>query len=460
MNSSSMIASLGENSRRYEAELRRFQLELSNAHEQELRLQQQIAGVFPQIANLQLAGGARLSDEVQRLLGQRERTESGLREELAVAEAGVAKHLQEMSRVSQEIEALVADVNRQLRVEPAYQQQAAILAEAVERCNEAAASYQELRDECRGKLRVFQTEPLYLYLKGRGFGTDRYVGRTFFRELDRWIARLCNFPQNSGVEQSLLAMQEANEGAQWQRDSHRAVQEAELARLYQEALAGTLLSVLQARLKTEREAVEAGKAQANAVHERLGLFVSKGDEHFAQVAELLSRQLAEMSDAKLEHLAGQTATQQDDELVQRVRDLRAELDDLRLRVPFLEMKCRDTERDYARAKQLERDLQSGGYISSSYSYSAGMNLDSLVAGFMQGALSLSQVANEVGSHRRASRPAPSLWSSGSSSGSSGSSSNSSSSRPSSSSSNSSSSSSSFSSSRSTGGGGFSTSDSL
>lgn len=156
MNSSSMIASLGENSRRYEAELRRFQLELSNAHEQELRLQQQIAGVFPQIANLQLAGGARLSDEVQRLLGQRERTESGLREELAVAEAGVAKHLQEMSRVSQEIEALVADVNRQLRVEPAYQQQAAILAEAVERCNEAAASYQELRDECRGKLRVFR----------------------------------------------------------------------------------------------------------------------------------------------------------------------------------------------------------------------------------------------------------------------------------------------------------------
>ncbi|AZD84411.1 MULTISPECIES: hypothetical protein [Pseudomonas] len=456
MNSSSMIASLGENSRRYEAELRRFQLELSNAHEQELRLQQQIAGVFPQIANFQLAGGARLSDEVQRLLDQRERSESELREQLAVAEAGVAKHLQEMSTVSQEIEALVADVDRQLTVDPAYQQQAAILAEAVERCNEAAASYQELRDECRGKLRAFQTEPLYLYLKGRGFGTDRYVGRSFFRELDRWIARLCNFPQNSAIEQSLLAMQEANEGAQWQRDSHRAVQEAELARLYQQALAGTLLSVLQARLKTEREAVEAGKAQANAVHERLGLFVSKGDEHFAQVAELLSRQLAEMSDAKLEHLTGQTTTPQDDELVQRVRDLRSELDDLRLRVPFLEMKCRDTERDYARAKQLERELQSSGSISGSYSYSAGMNLDSLVAGFMQGALSLSQVANEVGSHRRASRPAPSFWSSGSSSGSS----SRSSSRPSNSASSSSSSSSSFSSSRSTGGGGFSTSDSL
>ncbi|MGE7956737.1 hypothetical protein ACQKQA_09080 [Pseudomonas sp. NPDC089530] len=455
MNASSMMASLGENSRRYEAELRRFQLELSTAHEQELRLQQQIAGVFPQIANLQLAGGARLSGEVQRLLEQRERTESGLREQLAQAEAEVAKHLQEMSTVSQEIEALIADVDLQLTVDPAYQRQAALLAEAVERGDEAAASYRELRDECRGKLQVFQNEPLYLYLKGRGYGTDRYVGRTFFRELDRWIARLCNFPQNSATEQSLLAMQEANEGAQWQRDSQRAVQEAELARLYQEALAGTLLSVLEARLKTEREAVEAGKAQANAVHERLGLFLSKGDEHFAQAAELLSRQLVEMDDATLERLARQTATAQDDELVRKLGGLRAELDDLRLRVPFLEMKCRDAEHDYGRAKQLERDLLSGGSVSISYSYSASLNLDALVAGFMQDALSLSQVANEVESNRRASRPAPSLWSSGSSSSSSHSSS-----RPSRSSSSSSSSSSSFSSSRSTGGGGFSTSDSL
>ncbi|MQA52914.1 hypothetical protein [Pseudomonas piscis] len=480
MSASSMMASLSANSRRYEIEMRRLQKELSSAHKQDLRLQQKITGVFPRIANLQLEGGAQLSDEVQSLLEQREGIESGLREQLAQVDEAIARHLQEMATVSLDMEAVVADLEQRLIVEPGYQRQAALLAEAVESCNASMASYQELRDECHAKLQDFQAEPLYLYLKGRGFGSERYVGRTFFRTLDRWIARLCNFPQNNATEQSLLAMQKANEDAQLQRDGQRDIQEAELARLYQEALADTQWPVLEASLTTERDAAEAGKAQANSLHERLELFVSRKDEYFALTVELLSRQLAEMDALKLEHLAGQTATSKDDELVKKVGKLRAELDDLRQRIPHLEGAIQDAEHDYDMASRLEDDLFCNGYISHLYDYSWGLNFDALVAGFMAGELSFSQVANEVMRHRREFEPAPrprssgssssgSLFSSSSRSGSSnsssrsGSSSNSSSgssSRSSSSSGAAQSSSGSFSSSRSTGGGGFSTSDSL
>jgi len=451
MNSSSLIASLGENSRRYESELRQLQLELSNAHEQELRLQHSISGTFGQIASYQLAGGAQVSSEVQRLLDQRGQAEAELRDRLAVAEASVAKHLRTVSSISEEIESIVAGVDRQLAQDPLYQQHAATLAEAVALCNGAAGSYKELRDECRTKLQAFQSDPLYLYLKGRGFGTERYPRQTFWRELDRWIARLCNFSQNSESEQTLLAIQEANEGACWQHDANRAIQEAELSRLYQEALSGTLVSVLQARLTTERQTVEAGKAQANAVHERLDLYATKGDEHFAKASELLSRQLAEMSDPTLEQLAGQTTTAQDDELVRQVCDWRAELDELQRRVPFLNTRYKEAERDYGRAKQLERDLLSGGHIASGHSYSEGMKLDALLSGFMQGALSLSQVEKEVDSHRRSTTVVSHSWSISTSSSDDSSSD---------SSSNSASFTSSFSTTRSSGGAGFSTSDSL
>ncbi|WP_097302456.1 coiled-coil domain-containing protein [Pseudomonas chlororaphis] len=410
MTPSSLISSLGENSRRYEHELRELQLELSSAHEQELRLQHSISSAFQQIANCHLTGGAQLTSEVLGLLEQRSLTEKELRDQLAVAEASVGRHLQAAKQIAEEIEAIVQGLDRQLEADPQYQQQTAALAEAVALCDGAAASYKELREECRSKLEAFQRDQLYLYLKECGFGTERYSRGTLLSELDRWIARLCNFAQNSAAEQTLLAMQEANEGARWQHEANRGVQEANLAQRYQALLAGTDTSVLQARLEKRNRAVELGKAQANAIHEQLDRYANRRDEHFTQAFELLSRQLAQMSLPALEQLAGQTTTPQDDELVQKVREGRGELEELQRRVSLLDLKYKEAELDYQRAKQLERDLLSGDKISVGSTYSEGMNLEALLLGFMKGTLSLSQVENEVNSHRQATTVVSGSWS--------------------------------------------------
>jgi len=450
MNASRLEASLRDNSRYHESQLRQLQLELSAAHDQELRLQQGISTTFPHIANYQLTGGAPLSAEVQRLLDQRGQAEAALRQELTQVEEGIAGQLQAISTLAEELETLAAGLDRQVEQDPRHQQQAALVSDAGEQ------SYKELRDECWLKLRAFQADSLYVYLRDRGFGTDRYAGKLVCRGLDRWIARLCNFTQNSAVERTLLAMQRANEAVGKERQANRAAREVERARLHQAALSASDMPKLQARQQQARQALEAGKAQANAIHQRLEVFVNKRDEHFVEASELLSRQLAEMNDVTLERLAGQTQGAQDDELVRRVSDFRAELDALRLRVPLLERQCQDAADNYERAKQLERALQSGDHISARYNYSQNLNLDALLTGFVQGAISLSQVVNEVDNHREFITVAPSPRSSA---------------RPSSSSSSSSvsffaggsssdSSSDSSSSSSDSGGGGFSTSDSL
>ncbi|MPQ67390.1 MULTISPECIES: hypothetical protein [unclassified Pseudomonas] len=400
MNASRIEASIRDNSRNLEAQLRQLQLELSAAHDQELRLQQGLGNAFPHIANYQLSGGAPLSVEVQRLLDQREQAEAALRQELAQVEEGIAGQLQVISGLAEALETQVADLDQQVEQDLRDQQQAALISEADEQ------SYKELRDECRLKLQAFQADPLYVYLRDRGFGTEGYVGRFVWRGLDRWVARLCNFTQNSAAERTLLAMQRANEAVGKERQANRAAQEAERARLHQRALSASDLPVLQERQRQAQQALEAGKAQANALHQRLAPYVSKRDEGFAKASELLSRQLAEMNDLTLEHLAGQTQGAQDDELVRRVRDLRAELEVLRLRVPSLERQCRDAEASYELAKQLERTLQSGGLISSRYDYQ-NVDLDGLLVGFMRGALSLSQVVSEVDNNREFIRVAPS-----------------------------------------------------
>lgn len=403
MNASSILASLNENSRRYEYELRKFQLELSNAHEQELRVQQEISQVFPRLAGHQLAGGATISVEVQQLLDQRTRDEAELRQQLEQAEQGIAGQARALAGVVEELEDTAAALERKLEEDPRYQQQIALHEQAVAQCADAERSYKELRAECRRKLPAFQVDPFYLYLKARGFGTDGYSTWALWRTLDRWLAKLCNFAENHASERTLLAMQEANEAASWQRDTHRGVQEAELARLQQEILATVDLSILQKRRQQAQQALDAGKAGANALHERLDQFVNRQDKYFAKASSLLATQLAEMSNVTLERLAGQTTGVEDDQLVLHLRDLRTELDELRVRIPLLEMRCRDATSDYERAKKLERDLQADDHVSGQYHYSEDIDLQKLMAGFMEGGISMDQVQQLVERNRKAAK---------------------------------------------------------
>ncbi|QXI30022.1 hypothetical protein [Pseudomonas vanderleydeniana] len=403
MNASSILASLNENSRRYEYELRKFQLELSNAHDQELRLQQEIGRIFPQLAGHQLAGGATISGEVQLVLDQRTQDEAGLRQQLVQVEQGIAAQAEALARMVEELEEAATSLERKLEQDPRYLQQLALHEQAVAQCSDAARSYKELRAECSRKLPAFQTDPFYLYLKARGFGTDGYSSWALWRTLDRWLAKLCNFSENHASERTLLAMQEANEAASWQRDTNRGIQEAELARLQQEILATVDLTTLQKRRQQAQKELDAGKAGANVLHGRLDQFVNRRDPYFAKASELLARQLAEMSNVTLERLAGQTTGTADDRLVLHLRDLRTELDELRVRIPLLEMRCRDATSDYERAKQLERDMQADEHVSNQYSYSEEIDLPKLMSGFMRGGISLDQVQQQVERHRKAAK---------------------------------------------------------
>lgn len=400
MKSSSMIATVGDNSRRYENDLRNAQRELSNAHEHNLRLQHNIGSAFQKMASYQLADGADVSREVQRLLDLRTQSEADLRRRLSVAELGIGQHMDVESGLCTEIAAAIAGVNRELQDDPEYKSQAALLGEAVAVSAHAAVSYAELREECQTKLQAFQGDRLFLYLKGSEYGTDGYRRGTVLRAIDRRIARLCNFTHNLATEKTLLAMQEANEGANSMREANRAAQQAELSRFHDAALVVAGVPQLEDRLEQVRQALGAAKADANGLHQQLDSYAGKADQFFIKASALLAAQLADMSMESLMRHARSTSTPHDDELVDQVRSLRSELDALQSRLPLMERDCKQAERNYERAKHLERDLRSSHYTSDNYRYSDGMDLDSMLVGYMAGSLSHSQVVSEVDSNRR------------------------------------------------------------
>lgn len=357
MSSNNTLTPVSEDLQHHEGELRALQQELSLAHSQELRLRQEISYALAQVARYQLKGDSQQSLEITRLLAKRNQEEAEVAERLAKAEAKVEQHQQMLLEVSAEVQAQAAELDRRLAEDPEYQQQVVALHATEAAQATAAESYGELRDECETKLRSFQVDRLYLYLKTRKFGTEAYPRWTPWQSLDRWVAKLCNFTENWRAEQTLYAIQEANEEAARQSERELVAQRAKVSNLYSRFSAAFDFVKLQQALTTGAQALEAATAQAKQVYDELEVFSLRRDPHLVRASQLLAEQLNEMSILELERLAAQTSGPEDDALVLQVRGMRAELDELLVRVPRLERKCKQARKEYKKAKRIQRLLE-------------------------------------------------------------------------------------------------------
>ncbi|MEG0862496.1 MAG: hypothetical protein RSD81_20020 [Pseudomonas sp.] len=71
--------------------------------------------------------------------------------------------------------------------------------------------YYEIHQECREKLRAYNENQAYVFLRNRGYGTDEYRYNFFQRWLDDLLARRINYRANRQNELMLLAMQARNQ---------------------------------------------------------------------------------------------------------------------------------------------------------------------------------------------------------------------------------------------------------
>lgn len=71
-------------------------------------------------------------------------------------------------------------------------------------------SYAEIRDECVGKLALFEADPRFRFLRSRQFGTEHYPYGRVNRLLDQWLAKQIDYRRNRESESILLEMQDKN----------------------------------------------------------------------------------------------------------------------------------------------------------------------------------------------------------------------------------------------------------
>jgi len=390
-----LTALVQANTREYERLFRLLDRECAEASTVRLDLEMKIHDKLKEFAGLQLGENVTVGGDAGKQLEMRVAEEQSMRDQLTRVEDEIRRHLVGSQLLNDQLAACKEIADGILSADPEYVQR--FQTHLVERDNLASrqAIYAEVEGECERKLPAFEESRFYNYLKAVGYGSAHYAGFGVARLIDRWIAKLCNFPVNAASETMLLAMRSeasrrAGEGASqveleatWLKEREHAVG------------ASSGVPKAERECAANAEAIARGKARANDIQASLKEYAECRDFRYVRARDMLSEALAGKGTEELMTLAKQTSTPKDDELAIEVQALRHQLESHNASYAALFERRREAEEAYTRAKVLERELRSDKYTGRQYQYKSDLDVDSLLLGYMAGSMNSNAVAQAV-----------------------------------------------------------------
>ncbi len=400
MFASFMLGSVHDNALGYGQTLRTIEHRLSEAASQELRLEQQIAVKLAEVAGLQLEQIHSLEQEARQVLQLRDEEENTLRGQLEKVEQSISGLLEKIDAHQAAIRKAKKQAADSLAKHAEFNQTLERYEEEKKSQGMTAVPTRELQEECTRKLARYRQEARYAYLVAANYGTDAYKRSGIVRYLDAWIAKLCNYHANRRNELTLLAMQEklartedlAQQGLQTLHDK--------LATITAAVEEGVGLDVLNAELARLKESVKTEKQRAKEMHAQLTSYANKSDVRFRQARSIVAVSLQSHSAEELMARVRQTPGLADDALAREAIALQTALKQQCDHIAALERERHAAEAAYQRAKELERTLRQPVFSGGRYAYRNGLDLGSLLMGYMAGRLTLDQATHEIAQYRQ------------------------------------------------------------
>ncbi|MCB1479802.1 MAG: hypothetical protein KDJ62_13220 [Rhodobiaceae bacterium] len=279
---------------------------------------------------------------------------------------------------------------------------------------QAERKAQMANDDRAEKGEPYEADPLFMYLWERKFGTREYSGRGLTRLLDRWVASIVKYTDAAANYRMLLEIpKRLNEHVADQRAKLDSARET-LKTLEDEARGNDGLAKFEKALAGANESVAAlderiaeESARRNALEAERGQLVRGDDGAYREAIELLGFELSRKDLKSLLREAMLTSTKEDDQIVERIDDIRDDIEDIE----------EDIERDREGLKNLDSrraELESvrDRYVRSSFddvsSYFDNDNLlKDLLIGVLHGVLTSGGVWREIErAHKRSTKANP------------------------------------------------------
>lgn len=307
-------------------------------------------------------------------------------------------------------EAKVADIQAKLVKRKGYQTLAKAAEEQSAIAGRAHRKLAIARDDLDQKGEAYRQDPLFQYLWKRHFRKPDYKAPSLIRFLDGWVARLCKYDQayrNYDRLTDLPKWLEEHAAVQDEK-AEAAVAALEAAEL--EALENGGANALQAEadaLLADIEKVDHEIELAETVHGELAAqqirLRNEKEGPAREARRLLEDGLRQASFPDLRMLAAETLALDDDEIIDRLVDLRREQMSLEIEADRLDRRPGELREDLSAMEGLRRKFKSAR-LDSSYARFKSATIDDVLTALSIGRLDASDAFRQL--RRAVRREAP------------------------------------------------------
>ena len=367
------LSSLDQSLKQLRGELLRVEARVKESSEALVSLRKEQAGRFRRIAEIrldhvisgELAGSLEAADKrAAELIRQRGQKLAALTRQLkasqqaqAALEERRAGAAEETARAMEQLDRAEATTQGRLADDSEYQSQLERSREAERTAEHALEKTRQARVVRREKGAPYESDPLFMYLWNRHYGTVRYAANSLVRWLDDWVADLCDYAGARPNYASLLEIPERlAEHAERLRDraddqfiALAAIEVREAERDGAPELKGALDAAEAGLEEIDRE-ISAAENRTHDLSQQRARFASGEDADFQSAIDTLHDALEQESLYSLFEYARATATDEDDVLVQDLEQARSQLRSAR---DFVSDRKRSRDRLVERMRELE-----------------------------------------------------------------------------------------------------------
>ncbi|MHC5652891.1 coiled-coil domain-containing protein [Stappia sp. ICDLI1TA098] len=341
--------------------------------------------------------------EARKRLEQRDLAQSSLRAEHDALTSEITeltearrKLTRDRDAASDRLDAILDEVDTRLEANPEYAGQR-IRAEEARKTADAAREKAKLAATDRAeKGRAYERDPLFLYLWQRGFGTPAYRHGGLVRLLDRWVAGLIRYQDARPNYAMLVEIPERLDGYASDREAEAAAEQArlgEFSRKVAAEIAGTdlagIIETAETGIEETTARLEKLETELEDVTRREQPFLAGEDADYRSAEDALLRSLRSEELSQLWKEALATPSREDEQIVRRLQDLEARIDQATGTLESEQRSLRDLERRRDELVKVTRQFRRKGYDTWDSTFNddslTGVLLGELAKGALSGA---------------------------------------------------------------------------
>ena len=244
------------------------------------------------------------------------------------------------------------------------------------------------------KGKAYESDPLFMYLWRRDFGTNKYDSWGLIRTLDKWVAKLCqfhkarpNYVMLNQIPARLADHVEQLEDTLQAADEELSAAERQAVRRRLGDDKGAEITELEIQIQDLDNQIENLEAKFDAAETTAANISTGQDAEYTQATTLLAEIIEGEDTRKLWDDAFKTPERTDDELVQHLERLRREVRSLQDQQTDAARRLTKVEDRRKELQQVASDFRRSGYDRPGTTFSDDSIGGALLESLLKGALS-------------------------------------------------------------------------